>query len=485
MYLIISIYLILIFLTGLGSIGHLTWQECLRLLMIQIGLMVFYVRLSRFSQEADQNAAECRLYAGAVLLALTAIFAVTQFDPATSAVNLSIPQKRLNPFFVITTALTLVAGALFVVSRGRELRLRRLTTIDRIALGVVLAVVAISLGVKSLLGNPITRSDLLANVKTLSYLCTWFPVTRLYAEPQTQTDESSDRTGLFRSRWGGPLIGMMVLSLTAVIYGAYRTGMVIYHFQTGRKLLQAGASEAAQRQYELAQKLNETVDLSAMRDDCLHDLAVFRLRHGDDKVAEETIGALRSATYSGAEANRKAGDVYADAGRWAQAVTAYEEFLKTSPRDKRVLDRLGEAYLHVGDSQRFLGVIERYQYVPKVEVRTYEEQIFLGNIHSYRKDFAEALRHFDAAARLKPEDAYTIYKVGRVYLEQGKLESAVAQFQKAVKREPDFADAYYRLGVCYERQNRRDDALKMYEKTVELLPNHLDGLLALQRMGKK
>ncbi len=485
LYRITLICLILILLTGLGGIGHLTWQECLRLLVIQIGLTVFYVQLSKSPQRTAQNAGKGRLYAGAILLALTVAFVMTQFDPATSAANLREPQRRLNPFFIITTALACVAGIGFVIARRRELRFRHLTTIDRIALGAVLAVVAISLGVKSLLGNPTTRSDLLANVKILSYLCIWFPVTRLYADTQTRTGEGSGGMGLFRSRWGGPLIGMMVLSLSAVTCGAYRTGAVIYHFEAGRKLLQAGSLEAAQKHYDLAQKLNETVDLGWVRDDGLHDLAVFHLKQGDEKKAEEAIGALRGGTYGQAEAHRKAGDVYAEAGRWAQVVTAYEGFLKTAARDKRVLNRLGDAYLHLGDSRGFMQLIERYQYVPKVESDTYEEQIFLGNVHLYRKDFAASLRHFAAAARLKPEDAYAVYKVGRAYLEQGKFEPAIAQFQKAVNLESDFADAYYRLGVCYERQNRRDDALKMYEKTVDLLPNHLDGLLALQRLGKE
>jgi tetratricopeptide (TPR) repeat protein len=485
MSLITSICLILISLTGLGSVGHLTWKECLRLLVIQIGLTVFYVRLLRSSQEAEEDAEKRRGYAGAVLLALTAIFAMTQFDPATSAANLQGPQKRLNPFFIITTALAGVMGVGFVIARWRELHPRNLTGLDRVALGVALAVVAISLGVKSLPGNPITRSDLLANVKFLSYLCIWFPVTRLYAGPEGGGDAEGGRaSGAFSSRWRWALTGISVLFVPAVIYGAYRTGMVFYHFEAGRKLLQAGASETAQKHYALAQKLNERVDLSSLRDDCLHDLAVFRMKQGDAKGAEEAIGTLRGGTYDRAEAHRKVGDVYADAGQWAQAATAYEEFLKTAARNRRVLDRLGEAYLHVGDSQGFLRVIEKYQYVPKVEAQTYEQQVFLGNVQFYRKAFSAALRHFEAAARLRPEDAYATYKVGRAYLEQGRLEEALAQFEKAVKLEPDFADGYYRMGVCHERQGRREEALRMYEKTVELLPNHLDGLLALQRMGR-
>ncbi len=51
----------------------------------------------------------------------------------------------------------------------------------------------------------------------------------------------------------------------------------------------------------------------------------------------------------------------------------------------------------------------------------------------YRKDFETALGHFKAAARLKPEDSYSLYKLGRTYLEQDKYDLAIRQFQKAVK----------------------------------------------------
>lgn len=149
-----------------------------------------------------------------------------------------------------------------------------------------------------------------------------------------------------------------------------------------------------------------------------------------------------------------------------------------------MLDRLGEAYLQAGDSRGFMQVIERYQYVPKVNAATCGERIFLGNVDFYRKDFAAALLHFEAAVGMKPGDSYAVYKVGRAYLEMGKVEVAIAQFQKAVELEKGFADTYYRLGVCCEKQGRKDEALRMLSKTVELLPNPLDGLLALQRRAR-
>ena len=50
-----------------------------------------------------------------LLLSIVYIFLITQFDPATSAINRIIPQSRLNWFFIASSALIFVAFGAFLL----------------------------------------------------------------------------------------------------------------------------------------------------------------------------------------------------------------------------------------------------------------------------------------------------------------------------------------------------------------------------------
>ena len=479
----------LIFVAGLGSLDHLTWKETLRLLLILSGLILLYVRYRRqaLDRACNSETQPGSTQAGGVIVALAAAFAITQFDPATSAISYRIAQPRFNAFFLVTTLFSVVMGGAFLAARWRSLRVRKLQVLDQVVVGVVGFSVVVSLGAKQFLGAGIAGMDVLVVVKVMSYLLIWFPVTRVYSEPVPGGD--GVRVGwmghFLRYRWAGTLGMLCLLFVPALISGVARTAAVVSHYGEARKLLASKALEAAHSQFEIAQQLNVTVDLGPVRSGILEDLALLYLAQGNDQAAKQAIGQLRGTTYDQAEADRKTADVYVQAGKWAEAASAYTLYLEKAGKNKEVLDRLGEAYLHLQDSRGLLRIIEEFKYVPKIDAQTYEQQIFVGNVQFYRENFTAALSYFEAAATLRPEDSYAMYKIGRTYLSQMKYEAAVEKFQKVVELEPDFADAYYRLAGCYESLGRKGEALHTYEKTIALLPNHLDGLLAVKRLQEK
>ena len=53
---------------------------------------------------------------------------------------------------------------------------------------------------------------------------------------------------------------------------------------------------------------------------------------------------------------------------------------------------------------------------------------------------------------MRPKDSYVHYKVGHVYLQPCKYDTAIVQFDEAVELGPDFADAHFLLGVCFGEQ---------------------------------
>ena len=477
-------------LLALGSMDHLSWREHARLLLILVGLVVLYIRYRTALRAClvgeDQPDSGSLLYGAGVVVALSAMFVVTQYDPATSSITLRSVQPRFNWFFWLSTVLAAGMGACFVVSRLRELRLRDLRLIDRIFSGVVLAVVAISLGSKKLIGPGITGSDILANVKILSYLLIWYPVTRAFMDPGCAPIQQISTSSVVArlDRWSGHTVAVSILFVATVMTGAYHGGTVLFEYRKAQALMTSEDFEAAQAHFESTQELNRALDFGPVRDRIHGDLATLYLRQGNAAAAKQAIGALRSATYDGATAHLKVARVYAAASEWASAARSYEAYLGKAGKSTDVLDELGGAYLQMRDSRGMLKLIEKYKHVPDVTTETFEETIFLGNVHFYREDFLNAQQNFEQATEDRPNDSYAVYKVGRALLARGEPDEAAGRFRRAIDLAPEFADAHYRLGECYEQQGNADEAFRVYEKTVELLPNHLDGLLAVRRMGE-
>ena len=65
-----------------------------------------------------------------------------------------------------------------------------------------------------------------------------------------------------------------------------------------------------------------------------------------------------------------------------------------------------------------------------------------------RRDPATALRWYERALRLHPEDASTHYKVGNALMMLNRPAEAALSYDSALKRRADYGDAYYNRGLA-------------------------------------
>ncbi len=459
-------------LISLVSIDLLSWTECLRLLLVSVALGVLVKR-----HWAGVVTNGTLTPSASVILAITVAFIVTQFDASTAGIHYRVPQSRLNPLYEVSTLAGLLSGLIAAVAYRESLIWARLTTLDRIVLVTVIGAAILALLSRAAVGVPTGWDTYLAVVKVLSYAGWWVAITRVYGD-----DAWRPSLPVWLGRWVGPALALAVLWLPTIVYGGYRTVGVMTHLADGQAAYERDAWDEARRHYEAADRLNETVDLGYARDRYLSDLAVLQFRLGHDKEAQSLLGRLTRATLDRTDAERKSGDVYLAAERWANAARSYERVLEKG-RNRNVQDALGVAYWRLGDSRNFLELANRFAYLPNIEAKTFDEWIFLGNIQFYRDQFGSALEHYRKAADLQPDDAYAEYKVGRALFEQGQVLQAAIQYRRATELEPDFADAHYRIGLCLQAGGDTTGALAKYKETIALLPNHLEGKLAVERLS--
>ncbi len=104
----------------------------------------------------------------------------------------------------------------------------------------------------------------------------------------------------------------------------------------------------------------------------------------------------------------------------------------------------------------------------------------LGNIAVSRKQFEQALNHFQRVAEIDPEFRNIQHSIGACYLALNKIGEAEASFKKAVAVDPEDFDAYDDLVSLYLRSASYMEARTLLEQGLLANPDepHLMALLA-------
>tara|TARA_R110002124_G_scaffold64711_8_gene176572 strand:- start:2694 stop:4523 length:1830 start_codon:yes stop_codon:yes gene_type:complete len=84
-----------------------------------------------------------------------------------------------------------------------------------------------------------------------------------------------------------------------------------------------------------------------------------------------------------------------------------------------------------------------------------------------RKDLQASLRHFEASARLLPQNHIVYEKWGSLLREMGQNDEAVQKLQRSIEINPQYAPAYFTLGRIWESRGDLDKARELYEATLQ------------------
>ncbi len=110
------------------------------------------------------------------------------------------------------------------------------------------------------------------------------------------------------------------------------------------------------------------------------------------------------------EAFKNQGNTYYDLGQFAEAIAAYQNALKHTPKDSFIYNNLGAAYFSVGRNK-------------------------------------EATEAFNKALALKPNDPDAFFNLGIAYAAMDNYEAALTAFKQAVKFKPNWPEALNALGT--------------------------------------
>lgn len=97
----------------------------------------------------------------------------------------------------------------------------------------------------------------------------------------------------------------------------------------------------------------------------------------------------------------------------------------------------------------------------------------LGMILAMRKKQEEALKAFEKALSISPDDDTVNLNTGCLLWDMGKSGRAIEHLRKAVRANPKNSVALFRLGEALEDQGRKDEAIRHYREAVRWAPGYL------------
>ncbi len=103
----------------------------------------------------------------------------------------------------------------------------------------------------------------------------------------------------------------------------------------------------------------------------------------------------------------------------------------------------------------------------------------LAAIAAKRKNYDIAIKWFEIALALTPDDGANWYNLGYVCEHAGKPEAAIAAFTEAVRLVPGQDMAWYGMGLAHARLGQHAEAVTALEKVVELQPMSGEGFYQL------
>jgi tetratricopeptide (TPR) repeat protein len=156
--------------------------------------------------------------------------------------------------------------------------------------------------------------------------------------------------------------------------------------------------------------------------------ALFYMRKGDYKRAEEILKKASSEVGMRKEIEKTMGYLFIETGRYNLALFIFDELSKKYPDDPENFFMKGEIYMRT-------------------------------------KNFADAIREFEKGLKIK-RDKVIFLKLGICYFKLNAIDDAERAFKEALAEDSNMWEAYLNLGLIYKRKGEFEKAEEMYKKAL-------------------
>jgi tetratricopeptide (TPR) repeat protein len=170
---------------------------------------------------------------------------------------------------------------------------------------------------------------------------------------------------------------------------------------------------------------------------------------------------------------------------WQDSETLFRHALDVTENNYIARNNLGTALLNKGQTDE---AIRQYQEAIHLKPDDAEAHNNLGNALCNQGQTDEAISQFQKAIRLKPDFAMAHYNFGVALFNKGQINEAISQFQEAIRLKPDYAEAHNNLGTALFNKGQTDEEISQYQEAIRLKPDYAEAHnnlgLALEKKGR-
>lgn len=174
---------------------------------------------------------------------------------------------------------------------------------------------------------------------------------------------------------------------------------------------------------------------------------------------------------SDAEPLYRAGVLYLDMNRFAEAVTQLQRAGEVNAFYPKINYYIGKAHYYSGNYPQALEacMVER-KFNPNIA----DSYILAAEIHSALREFQKCTQEYQQAVKLRPQGAEIYVKMARCYRQAGNPDVAASMLSIAASQESGLPDIYKEQGAIFEERGEKAAAVTAYDKYLSLSPNAPD-----------
>ena len=159
---------------------------------------------------------------------------------------------------------------------------------------------------------------------------------------------------------------------------------------------------------------------------------------------------------------------------WMSKVALWEDVVKKSPEKLRAHTNLGSAYLEIGDLDKALKHFNKANEISPDNSKVFN---YKGLMYSASGNYVEAIKQFDIALKYDPDYAEVYCNMGIIFMRQGKYDIALKHVKRSLELNPYYAQSYNTLGVIYFYQKRYNESVSQYNIAIEINPEYVNAYL--------
>ena len=181
--------------------------------------------------------------------------------------------------------------------------------------------------------------------------------------------------------------------------------------------------------------------------------------------SRDEMGDLWFQLLASNDADRRRLNAEIQAKMTSEDITGYETMLKVTPDDAELHDDVALLYLGMGLPAN---AVRHFQMSAALKPASAAAQFNLGTALAQAGRFDASVSAFESALKLRPEYGVAYANLGRVLLAQGKVADAIVHLQRAEKLEPRNPQTLLGLADAYAAKGAIDLAIEMIDRALKL-----------------